>query len=90
VLDIGAKGESSMKKKVEYTDENMEIGERVKDFLPSPTELARNEETAKITINLKRASIEFFKNEAKKTGIPYQKLIRKVVDLYANQHSDSQ
>ena len=79
-----------MKKKIEYTDENIEIGERVLDFLPSPAELARNEETAKITINLKRASIEFFKSEAKKSGIPYQKLIRKVVDLYANRHSGSQ
>ena len=78
-----------MKKKIEYTDENIQIGKRVKDFLPSPAELAQEEETAKITINLKKASIEFFKNEAKKTGIPYQKLIRKVVDLYANQHTNS-
>ena len=66
VPDIGARGKISMKKKIEYTDENIEIGERVLDFLPSPAELARNEETAKITINLKRASIEFFKSEAKK------------------------
>ena len=78
-----------MKKKIEYTDENIQIGKKVRDFLPSPAELAHEEETAKITINLKKASIEFFKNEAKKTGIPYQKLIRKVVDLYANQHSTS-
>ena len=78
-----------MKKKIEYTDENIKIGKRVKDFLPSPSELAQKEETAKITINLKKASIDFFKKEAKKSGIPYQKLIRKVVDLYANQHSSS-
>jgi len=88
-LDIGEKGKKSMKTKTEYTDENIKIGKRVKDFLPSPSELARNEETAKITINLKKASIAFFKNEAEKSGIPYQKLIRKVIDLYANQHTSS-
>lgn len=78
-----------MKKKIAYSDEDIQIGDRIKDFLPSPSELAQNEETTKITINLKRASIDFFKDEAKKSGIPYQKLIRKVIDLYANQHSTS-
>jgi predicted DNA binding CopG/RHH family protein len=75
-----------MKKKIKYTDENIKLGKVVKDFLPSPSELAMKDETARITINLNKASIEFFKTEAKKVGVPYQKLIRKVVDLYANHH----
>ncbi len=76
-----------MKKKINYTDENIKLGKTVKDFLPSPAELAQKEETARITINLNKVSVDFFKNEAKKSGIPYQKLIRKVVDLYADHHT---
>ena len=33
--------------------------------------LAQKEETARITINLNKASVAFFKDEAKKSGIPY-------------------
>lgn len=84
--DTGAKVENIMKKKIKYTDENISIGERVTDFLPSPTELAKREETTRITINLNKSSISFFKKEAEKTGIPYQKLIRSVIDIYANHH----
>jgi len=76
-----------MKKKINYSDKNIKLGKTIKDFLPSPSELAQKEETARITINLNKASIAFFKNEAKKSGIPYQKLIRKVVDLYADHHT---
>jgi predicted DNA binding CopG/RHH family protein len=76
-----------MKKKINYTDENIKLGKTVKDFLPSPAELAQKEETARITINLNKESVDFFKNEAKKSGIPYQKLIRKVIDLYAHHHT---
>ena len=76
-----------MKKKINYTEENIKLGKTVKDFLPSPAELAQKEETARITINLNKASVAFFKGEAKKSGIPYQKLIRKVIDLYVDHHT---
>ncbi len=76
-----------MKKKINYTEENIKLGKTVKDFLPSPAELAQKEETARITINLNKASVAFFKDEAKKSGVPYQKLIRKVIDLYADHHT---
>ena len=78
-----------MRKKIEYTDEPVQIGERVADFLPSPAELAEMQETAKITINLSRSSIAFFKRESQKTGIPYQKRIRSIVDLYVRTHASS-
>ena len=54
----------------------------VKDFLPSPEELALKEETVKITISLSRASVDFFKNEAKKYNTQYQKMIRRLLDEY--------
>ncbi len=77
-----------MKKKIKYTDEDISIGERVADFLPSPAELARMEATSKITINLNQSSIAFFKQAAQKEGVPYQKLIRSVIDMYVRQHAE--
>jgi predicted DNA binding CopG/RHH family protein len=42
------------------------------------------EENIKITISLKKSSIEFFKEQAKKHKTSYQKMIREVVDWYAS------
>ena len=56
----------------------------VADFLPSPSELVANEETVKVTISLHRSSVDFFKQEAKANHVPYQAMVRQVVDLYAN------
>ena len=75
-----------MKKKINYTDEPMSKVKIIPDFLPSPEELALKEETVKITISLSKASIEFFKNEAKKYNTQYQKMIRRLLDEYAVHH----
>lgn len=75
-----------MKKKINYTDEPMGKVKIIPDFLPSPEELALKEETVKITISLSKASIEFFKNEAKKYNTQYQKMIRRLLDEYAVHH----
>ncbi len=75
-----------MKKKIKYTDEPMGKVKIIPDFLPSPEELALKEETVKITISLSKASIEFFKNEAKKYNTQYQKMIRRLLDEYAVHH----
>jgi predicted DNA binding CopG/RHH family protein len=85
-LDIGGKENVSMKEKIKYTDEPMGKVKVIKDFLPSPEELALREETVKITISLSRASVEFFKNEAKKYNTQYQKMIRRLLDEYTSQH----
>ena len=37
------------------------------DFLPSPAELAFNEEAVKVTLALSKKSIDFFKTEAAKS-----------------------
>jgi predicted DNA binding CopG/RHH family protein len=75
-----------MKKKIKYTDEPMGKVKVIKDFLPSPEELALKEETVKVTISLSRASVEFFKNEAKKYNTQYQKMIRRLLDEYTAHH----
>ena len=38
--------------------------EVVTDFLPSPTELAFREDGVKVTLDLSKSRIEFFKSEA--------------------------
>jgi predicted DNA binding CopG/RHH family protein len=74
-----------MKKKIRYTDEPLEM-EVVKDFLPPPEKLVRKEETVKVTIGLSKPSVEFFKKMAKKQRTHYQKMIRRVLDLYAERY----
>ncbi len=82
--DIGEKGENTMKSNWE-----MPVGElnRVKDFLPPPSRLVLGEETAKITIALKKSSVSFFKRQAHKNHTKYQKMIREVLDQYASHYS---
>ncbi len=72
-----------MRKKITYTDEPLLMGERVPDFLPPPSQLVKRESTAKITLELTRSSLEFFKRRAKKEHVPYQRMIRGLIDAYA-------
>jgi len=60
---------------------------RVKDFLPPPSELVPREETVKVTLALSKESVEFFKAKAKKSKVPYQRMIRSLVDQYVGQHN---
>ena len=85
--DIGEEERSTMKKKM--TNLDMPVGKlrRVKDFLPAPAELALPGETTKITISLKKSSIEFFKRQAERYHTKYQRMIRELVDRYALQYA---
>jgi predicted DNA binding CopG/RHH family protein len=78
-----------MKNKIRYTDEPMGELRVVKDFLPPPDQLALKEENIKITLSLKKSSVEFFKKEAQKHRTSYQKMIRRVIDWYASQYLKS-
>ena len=75
-----------MSKKITYTDGPIGDVKVVRDFLPPPEELAFKEEQVKVTIGLSRSSIEFFKEEARKHHTQYQKMIRRLLDLYVAQH----
>ena len=61
----------------------------IADFLPSPAELAFNEEAVKVTLALSKKSIDFFKSEAIKNHTQYQRMIRRLVDAYVESHSQS-
>ncbi len=86
VQAIGEKEGNTMNEQNDYTDEPLQIGERVKDFLPLPSELVKREETVKVTIELTRESVDFFKQLALQEKIPYQRLLRGLIDTYAKQH----
>jgi len=83
---IGGKESKSMSAKITYTDEPLEELKVIPDFLPAPEELAFQDDTVKVTITLSRSSVEFFKREAKKHHTQYQKMIRRLLDVYTQQH----
>ena len=76
-----------MKRKMKYGGDPMGKVRVISDFLPSPKELALKGETVKVTIALSKASVDFFKKEAKKYNIPYQKMIRRLLDEYTAHQS---
>jgi predicted DNA binding CopG/RHH family protein len=76
-----------MSAKIKYTNESMGEPKVIKDFLPSPAELAFNEEAVKVTLALSKKSIDFFKAEATKNHTQYQRMIRRLVDAYVDSHS---
>jgi len=82
-----------MKKKIQYSEAPIKIAKsiessvRVKDFLPPPDELIEEEDNVKVTIQLSKRSVNFFKKNADRQGIPYQRMIKKVLDLYADAYT---
>jgi len=59
----------------------------VEDFLPRPERLIVKPKPVKITITLSQDSVDFFKEIASKEHVPYQKLIRALLDQYATHYS---
>jgi predicted DNA binding CopG/RHH family protein len=71
-----------MSKRITYTDEPLGKMKLVNDFLPPPEELVFREENVKVTLSLSKESVEFFKEEARKNRTQYQRMIRRLLDLY--------
>ena len=76
-----------MKKKIKYSNEKIGEIKIVKDFLPKPEDLVFKEDTVKVTLNLSKSSIEFFKEVAQRHGSQYQKIIRNLLDRYTSHYS---
>jgi hypothetical protein len=55
-----------MKRK--YTDENIGKVKIIKDFLTKPEELILNEKNVKVTLNLSKSSVDYFKKVVVKHG----------------------
>ncbi len=77
-----------MKKKIKYSDEDLGKIKIINDFLPKPEELVLKEETIKVTLNLSKSSVDFFKKIAKKNGSQYQKIIRNLLDKYTSHYTN--
>ena len=78
-----------MKKPIKYTNEPLGRLSVVEDFLPPPSELVFREDTEKVTIALSKRSVDFFKREARLHGTQYQRMIRALLDRYADAHATS-
>ena len=76
-----------MSEKIKYRDEPLGDPRVVPDFLPRPENLVFRDEGVKVTIALSRRSVEFFKNEARRHNTQYQRMIRRLLDAYAEHHS---
>ena len=73
-----------MKKKlVRYTEGEIGKFRVVKNFLPPPDKLVLREAKVKVTLSLSQCSVDFFKREAVRQRVPYQRMIRALLDAYA-------
>jgi predicted DNA binding CopG/RHH family protein len=77
-----------MKRTPKYTDERLGRLEVVEDFLPPPDQLVPREDGVKVTISLSKRSVEFFKAQAARSRVPYQKMIRSLLDGYASRYQE--
>jgi len=78
-----------MSGKIKYTNEPIGDPKVVRDFLPSPEELAFRDEDVKITITLSKKSVEFFKSAAARSDTQYQRMIRRLLDAYVDAHASA-
>ncbi len=70
---------------VRYTPGEIGRVRVIEDFLPAPTDLVPREQNVKVTLS--RRSLDFFKREAKRRRVPYQRMIRALVDIYAERQA---
>ena len=78
-----------MSKRIKYTKGPVGTVRIVEDFLPPPSELVVKEDVEKVTIALSKRSVDFFKDEAKRHGTQYQRMIRALLDRYAQLNAPS-
>ncbi|MFI5395991.1 MAG: CopG family transcriptional regulator [Candidatus Binatia bacterium] len=75
-----------MSEKIRYTDEPLGKLRVVPDFLSRPEDLVFREEGVEVTLALSKRSVDFFKSEARKHHTQYQRMIRRLLDAYAEHH----
>ena len=57
----------------------------IRDMMPPPSQLVRREDTVRVTSEYTKSSINFLKEEAKKAKVPYQRMLRSLIDMYVEQ-----
>ena len=84
---IGLEAGKFMKRTPKYTNEPLGRLEVVDDFLPPPDQLVLKDDGVKVTLLLSKRSVDFFKTHAARSKVPYQKMIRSLLDGYARQYA---
>jgi predicted DNA binding CopG/RHH family protein len=77
-----------MKHTPRYTDEKLGRIEVIEDFLPPPDQLVLKDKGVKVTISLSKRSVDFFKAHAARSRVPYQKMIRNLLDGYVARYAE--
>ena len=75
-----------------YTDEALEFGEEIQDFLPCAEELAKAPKKVTVTLSLDIETLALLKQIAKKRNVSYHELMEKLLQSYADRravHSNS-
>lgn len=75
-------------KKRRKLDPDMPIGKlvEVEDFLPPPDQIVFTKNKEKVTIELTKSTLDFFKFIAKKNHTKYQTMIRELLDKYVSHY----
>ena len=76
------------KKMVRYTEGEIGEVEMVQDFLPHPKNLVLKNDAVKVTLSLSKKSIDFFKAQAHIHHVPYQRMIKSLIDEYTAKYSE--
>ena len=71
-----------MKKHIHYTNEPIGDIKIVKYFLPPPDKLVFKRKNIKVTMALDTESVDFFKKQAQRNHVPYQTMIRNLINTY--------
>ena len=72
-----------MKKRIKYTDEPMEGGPPIKDFLPPPKEMSKWIRRPTVTLDVEASTIDAFRKIAGDKPGEYPKIMGAVLNLYA-------
>jgi len=85
---IGAKVERRMKKRIQYSDEPMEL-RIVADFLPPPNQLRPKRSRVKVTVEVAKESLEFYRSQTRGERDEYRAMMGQLLDLYATRFAKS-
>jgi len=85
----GGKVRKFMKKQIHYTNEPIGDIKIVKDFLPAPEDLVFKKKSVKVTMALDVESVAFFKKIAQRNHVPYQAMIRNLINTYVAKYQVS-
>jgi len=72
---------------VRYTASEIGRVRVVADVLPALADVVPREDNVKVTLCLSPRSLDFFKREARKRGVSYRRMIRTLVDTYAERRA---